>query len=210
MGNFKTEMTELIREMDNYKLNLNKLNLTKNQKFYCFVFEEAFRKLFGMQIVSQMKYIKVRSPYIDFVFIENILKTKLAGIYNDFFTDNPMKRYKGQLFYAKVLQKTHKLLFRGITGKGYCPSDLLSVRGYSNIIFCYLRKKVKKKFNPPIVDNLKIVSGIQQHYNKFDKTENDFYDIELTKGLYREGNWLNKRDKFVETISYNHFVNKLL
>jgi len=81
--------------------------LTKNQKFYVFVFEEVFRKYFGAEIINQFKYIKNRTPFLDMAFLKAILRTELAGIHSEFFEHNPVKRYKGQILYAHIINKTY-------------------------------------------------------------------------------------------------------
>lgn len=121
--------------------------LSKNQKFYVFVFEEVFRKYFGSELINQFISIKNRTPFLDIEFLKQVFKYKLAGIHSDFFDQNPVSRYKGQLLYAYILQKTYPLFGNIITDKGYKPADLLSMPGKMNLIKGYLRKKIRKDYD---------------------------------------------------------------
>ena len=119
--------------------------LTKNQQFYKIVFEEVFRKYFGAEMVNQFQYLANRTPFLDFDFVKSILSTGLAGVNSDFFTHNPFKRYKGQILYAHIIQKTYPGLGNEKTDKGYAPSDLLSVTGKAMIIKSFLNKRTPSK-----------------------------------------------------------------
>ncbi len=126
-------------------------HLDLNQKFYKFVFEEILRKYFGPELVNQYNYITNRTPFLDFDFLKEILKTELSGVYSDFFTNNPLKRFKGQVVYGHILKKTNNILFTEYTDKGYRPADLLSFWGKLNITKSFIKKRVQinnKSFDP--------------------------------------------------------------
>lgn len=136
--------------------------LTKNQRFYIFVFEEIFRKYFGAEMVNQFRYIKNRTPFLDIGFLKEIFKTELAGIHSDFFEHNPFKRYKGQVLYAHIIKKAYPEFGKMITDKGYKPNDLLHLPGNFNIAKGYLNKIIRKstsEFDPYAV-------GRAWEYNK--------------------------------------------
>jgi asparagine synthase (glutamine-hydrolysing) len=118
--------------------------LTQNQKFYVFVFEEVFRKYFGAEMVNQFRYLSNRTPFLDLNFIKAIFNTELAGIHSGFFEHNPLKRYKGQVLYAHIIQKAFPQFGRMMTDKGYRPDDLISFSGKLNIIRGYMRKIIQK------------------------------------------------------------------
>ncbi len=118
--------------------------LTLNQRFYLFVFEEVFRKYFGAEMASQFRYLRNRTPYIDTDFLKTILGTGFAGVYSDFFERNPFKRYKGQVLYSHIIMNTRPDLGRILLDKGYCPNDLLTPFGKVNVLRGYLKKKINK------------------------------------------------------------------
>lgn len=122
-------------------------HLTKNQKFYKVVFDEVFRKYFGAEMANQFQVIKNRTPYLDIDFLRTILQSNFAGVYSDFFTHNPLKRFKGQIVYAHVLKRTNPILFKMMTDKGYSPSDVLSLMGKLRITQSYIKKKLNKGKN---------------------------------------------------------------
>jgi hypothetical protein len=134
-GNFYDTWKELKSDLFNLPCyNSEYSGLTQNQKFYVFVFEEMFRKYFGAEMVNQFRYLKNRTPFLDFDFLKELFKTELAGIHSEFFEHNPLKRYKGQVLFGKI-----------ITDKGYKPDDLLNFWGKLNITIGYLRKIVGRK-----------------------------------------------------------------
>ena len=151
--------------------------LTKNQRFYIFVFEEIFRKYFGAEMVNQFRYIKNRTPFLDLEFLKAIFRTGLAGIHSDFFEHNPFKRYKGQVLYAHIIRKAHPSFGKIMTDKGYKPDDLLNCFGKLNIARGYVKKVMRKPtpdFDPYAVSraweaNRKFWKGIPVSFEYFNK-----------------------------------------
>ena len=135
-------LKEDILKLPCYDQSYNRL--TKNQRFYVFVFEEIFRKYFGAEMVNQFKYLKNRTPFLDIEFLKAIFKTELAGIHSDFFEHNPFKRYKGQVLYAHIIRKAYPAFGKMMTDKGYKPDDLLNFFGKLNIAKGYLKKITRK------------------------------------------------------------------
>lgn len=158
---FKDALDETIEELLKFKKFNYSSDLTLNQFFYIYVFEEIFRKFFGSIISAQMNYSQVRVPFLDFNFIKNLLLTELAGANNDFYTANPLKRFKGQYLYARIIQKSHEPLLSRKTSKGYAPGDLLSSFGKINLTKAFAIKKLKRKLMWPYLDNLSIISGLK-------------------------------------------------
>ncbi|MCX2762060.1 asparagine synthase-related protein [Aquimarina muelleri] len=173
---FETDLEELIQELITYKDSISK-NLTKNQQFYTFVFEEVFRKFFGQWISMQMNHINVRTPFLDFKFITELLKTKYAGANNDFFTENPLKRMKGQYLYTDIIKKTNSKIYHQKTGKGYRPKDLRESIYIYKIIIPFLLKRFKRKTKTPNLDNLSIISGVLANKHHIKKC---LEDVEYT------------------------------
>ncbi len=117
-------------------------HLTRNQRFYLFVFEELFRKYFGAEMTNQFRYLRNRTPYLDIDFLRGLLKSGLAGIHSEFFEFNPVKRFKGQVLYSHIIRKAYPALGQIITDKGYRPDDLLSLAGKFNITKHRIRKSL--------------------------------------------------------------------
>ncbi|WP_027395890.1 hypothetical protein [Aquimarina latercula] len=176
---FAGELEELIEELIDYKESIPK-DLTQNQQFYTFVFEEIFRKFFGQWIYIQMIYIKVRTPFLDYTFIKELLKTQYAGANNDFFTENPLKRMKGQYIYADIIKKTNTQIYHQKTGKGYRPKDIREPFGLFNILFPFIKKRLKRKVKQTNLDNLGIISGTLAQQSNF-------------KNLIEETDWIDQK-----------------
>jgi len=126
--------------------NKNYSGFTQNQRFYVFVFEEIFRKYFGAEMINQFKYLKNRTPFLDINLLKSILNTCLAGIHADFFEHNPLKRYKGQVLYAHIIEKAYPAFGKILTDKGYRPDDLINFFGKVNILKGYLKKMIHGVF----------------------------------------------------------------
>ncbi|MDY8136892.1 asparagine synthase-related protein [Aquimarina sp. 2201CG5-10] len=162
---FREELDELIEEVIAYKQELPS-DLSMNQRFYVFVFEEIFRKFFGQWITLQQKYLNVRTPFLDYNFVKELLATGYAGANNDFFTKNPIKRMKGQYLYSDIIRKTNTHIYHQKTGKGYRPIDVRDPRYIHNIILPFLNKRFKRKVAKTNLDNLGIISGIKANRKK--------------------------------------------
>lgn len=168
LEDFEQELEELILELIAYKSNMPN-EYTQNQQFYIFVFEEVFRKFFGQWIYIQMHHINVRTPFLDYGFIKELLQTRYAGANNDFFTDNPLKRMKGQFLYADIIKKTNKTIYHQKTGKGYRPKDIRESLFLPNIILPFIKKRFQRKVHKVNLDNLGIISGVLSQKEMFKK-----------------------------------------
>ncbi len=159
---FETELDELVEEIVAFKAGLPQ-DISLNQKFYTVVFEEIFRKFFGQWVAAQRQQLHIRTPFLDFDFVTALLGSKYAGANNDFFTNNPLKRIKGQLIYADIIGKTNRTIYRQKTGKGYTPRDVSNPLYRINIILPFFKKRLQRKVKKTYLDNLGIVSGIRQN-----------------------------------------------
>jgi asparagine synthase (glutamine-hydrolysing) len=139
---FANEWNDLKEEILAKPVFQNKYqSLTRNQRFYVYVFEEVFRKYFGAEIVNQFYHLSNRTPFLDIDFIRAIMQTRLAGVNSRFFEDNPLKRFKGHMLYSTIIRKAYPLLGEATTDKGHRPDDLATLWGKINILKGYLRKK---------------------------------------------------------------------
>lgn len=144
--------TELKKDLESLKddiaglpcFNAGYMGLTRNMQFYIFVFEELFRKYFGAEMAVQSGFIHNRTPFLDQVFIRELTSTVYSGIHSTFFEDNPFRRYKGQVMYARIIRKAYPRLGRRVTDKGYSPDDLISLTGKIRIAAAYLGKRLQR------------------------------------------------------------------
>lgn len=138
----KKNLTGIINEVWHYKQQLP-FELSVNQKFYTYIFGEVFRKYFGPEIIFQSDYIINRSPFLNYQFIKELLKTRNAGVYYNFNDYNPFSRFHGQILYSYIIEKSCTKLLSPMLDKGYSPGDFLSVSGKIRIIAGYLLRKAK-------------------------------------------------------------------
>ena len=143
MGSLRTDLESDISNLPCFKAEYK--NLSRNQQFYVFVFEELFRKYFGAEMISQWGLLKNRTPFLDIDFLKNLLTTRFAGIHSGFFEENPIKRYKGQMLYAYIIRKAFPKLGKLLTDRGYRPDDLISMSGIPHIMKGYVHKQLSKR-----------------------------------------------------------------
>jgi asparagine synthase (glutamine-hydrolysing) len=144
---------EFIKEIADLERDLGTLHcfhdqyrhLSRNKQFYIFVFEEIFRKYFGAELVNQAGFVRNRTPFLDIDFLKAFLSTGYAGVYSGFFEDNPLKRFKGQVLYANIIQKACPVLGTLPVNRGYRPDDLISGAGRMRILKGYLSRRMKKR-----------------------------------------------------------------
>jgi len=183
-------------------------NLTINKRFYIYMFEEVFRKYFGPEIMVQRYFIRNRSPYLCFSFIEELLKTEIAGANGDFIETNPFKRYHGQVLYAHVLKKTFPALLHIPLDRGYKPIDFLTFSGPLNIAFGYLKRNYIKKQDRSIPSYSTNTNKINlNRYNEINLNDSIF-NREHIKLAIHEG-WISDQMNFINMISAAYYHNWL-
>lgn len=166
--------------------------LMKNQKLSCFDFEEIIPKLFGTWVYSCMHYAKIRAPFLDNAFFYVIVRTEVAQFYRKFMEKNPIKRFWGQYMYSKIMEKTWPEIGREMSGKGYAPSDLLTIGGRMRVARGYFKKEQKKK--NVTYDNLGLVSGYYSYLESYPGL------LKTNKGSITNREVLERNEKFRDTI----------
>lgn len=170
---FKDAFDDMFHELLQFRNNIS--NKNQNHSFYIYIFNEVFRKVFGILANFQFDKMIVRIPYLDYYFVRQLLITEFAGCNNDFFTHNPFKRFKGQLLYAEILKRSNSELFSIETDKGYAPKDLLNSLGNINIIYSYFLKRLKRKIKKQSFDNLGLISSFHSVKDEMFKTMQPTY-----------------------------------
>ena len=203
---YKKEFECLIEEL--YDYHKENSELTRNRFFYKFVFDEIFRKYFGPEIIMQQYYLNSRCPYINFNFIQKLLKTIYCGVYSDFFSNNPIRRFKGQILYAHIIRKSCSEIFSMKTGKGYSPSNLLSNTGKLILIKNFLSKKINLSSNKEI-DQLSVEKVFRKNLNKINniKLLNNLHDNDFFKKSLNSDK-VHNRDLIYTIFSLNAFLSK--
>jgi len=205
---FIQEWKEFMNELEYLPIFSPKYkNLSLNQKFYLIVFEEVFRKYFGAEMKNQYKYLINRTPFLDFQFVSEILQSRWAGVHSDFFEHNPLKRFKGQVIYSHIIQKSFPEFSKIPMDKGYCPEDLLSLKGKLKITANYLKKRKKKHHAEPI-DPFAVQNSFINNNGSYKKMIGEFPF--LNNKLLSEGFQLKRSDNsfFIalsQAIYYNQF-----
>jgi asparagine synthase (glutamine-hydrolysing) len=207
---FASEWADLERDLQSLPcFNVKYGSLSKNEQFYIFVFEELFRKYFGAEMVRQSGWIKKRTPFLDIDFLKELLATGFAGVYSDFFEENPVKRYKGQVLYAHIIRKACPPLGKLVTDKGYRPDDLLSVPGASRIVKSYWDKRIRGK-----KDNTYDPNGVKGAWHN---NHSYYEDLRVNTNIFNSDNIRSDRysalnevkAKIYSLIFVDNYLNKL-
>jgi len=199
----------LVPAIESVALYFDKLpnRLSSNQKLAVFEYEEVLPKLFGTWVYISMHFAKTRVPFMDPIFFSELAKTRVSQVYRNFLEQSPIRRFYGQLLYSKIMEKTWPEISELVSGKGYSPADLLSVKGRVKVALGYRIKQKKKKFTN--YDNLGLISGMMKYIGKLPiarKAELDsVIDVEE---LSKNG---SKRDMVLLKLSaleYNAILNR--
>lgn len=206
IDSYREEIQILKHNLTNYFKGLS--HLSKNQILYKFILDEVFRKYFGAEIKAEGVYLSNRTPFLDPKFVKNLYKSGFGGVNSEFFENNPIKRFKGQLIYAYILRQTNQKLFKMLTSKGYSPSDLLKPIGKMRIAQSYLTRKlriIKETEDPFGIQSVYLANKSAIQIEKF----NDQYF--LSKKLQLQLSSASDFDNtLINYISLNWFINEKL
>ncbi len=67
---------------------------TPNQKYYAFRFETNLRKYFGSELNSYNDFVDCYSPFTDYDFLKNLIKTTPVNKYKSFLSNNILLKKK--------------------------------------------------------------------------------------------------------------------
>lgn len=202
---FKDELINLKNILSKSKV-FKKEGFTKNQIFYKYVFEDIFRKYFGAEITMQTKYLYNRTPFIDYTLIKELLKTELAGIYSEFYENNPMKRLKGQLLYARCIKSNSSQLYQMKTGKGYAPKSIVIPAGKIYLFWNLLNKKIAKRKLPQDEFGVSNAFTYNQKYIRKIASETNYLNRRLLEKALR--NQAVDLNNIINAISLSWYINK--
>lgn len=180
---------------------------TKNQVFYSYIFEHVLRKYFGAELVLQSDYLINRTPFLDYLLIREIFRTELAGIYSEFYENNPARRLKGQMLYSYFIKSNSPQLYMMKTGKGYSPKSVISSYGKFYLVWNLLRKKIfsVKNMEKDEFGVSKVFEGNREYFLNQDWTESIFSKQKSDYNKYNNGMELNN---IISVLSLNWYINK--
>ncbi len=202
-----SNLNSLLSDIQEYLKNLPS-ELSVNKRFYIYMYEEVFRKYFGPEIMVQRLFLNHRAPFLSFRFIQELLKTEIAGANSEFLESNPLKRYRGQVLYAYILKKTYPQLLMETLDRGYKPNDFLRPAGIINITSGYLLKKylIKRDKSTPSYSSLCINKNLS-NIEALPADEKIFNTRYLSEQI-KDG-WKNNRMHFINSISAISYYNEI-
>jgi hypothetical protein len=200
-------LANIVGEIEDY-LGRMPSGLSVNQKFYTYIFEEVFRKYFGPEIIVQRTSVNHRAPFLCFSFIEKVLQTGFAGANSGFVETNPIKRFRGHILYASMIEKTNPALLNIRLTGGYKPKDLLTKSGTIRIAIAYLKRKYsgnRKQIDPDYI-TLSLAGNISQFPDI--RADDDIFNSNFL-GRMKSGGWFNDQMNFMNIMSAVIFRNML-
>lgn len=200
-------LNNLEAELINY-LNSLPGHLSQNQKFYIFIFEEVFRKYFGPEISIQRKKLNNRSPFLCFRFIQELLKTEIAGANSKFQESNPINRYHGQVLYAHILKKTYPQLNEMNLDRGYKPKDFLTTFGIAKIVLGQVKRKYITKRNTVIPSYANSILDSNVNNFKSIKLESDIFNTPYFETM-NKGSWRTDQRNYLNMNSAAYYLSSL-
>lgn len=209
LENFKNELNNLISDIIQYQENLQH-QFTLNQNFYVYMFEEVFRKYFGPEIIIQASCkLYNRSPYLDFGFIQALLRTELAGINSHFWESNPLIRFRGQVLYAHIIQKAFPALVEIPTDRLYKPADFFSLKGKLNIAASFFFRKYLKKqpLNSPDY-NRKCYQTHMNYFKSLPIKKTGLFAEKRLLNFMESGEWIDSQDLFSHLMSLLIYISR--
>lgn len=205
MSHFENILKELIDEIINYREQFGN-HFSLNHLFYKYIFEETFRKYFGSEIVSESFYVQNRTPYLNFRFIEEFLKSELAGVNNSFMEDNPIKRFRGQILYSYIINKIYPALASWKTGRGYAPKDLLSIPGKLRVAKSYFSKMFRD--NNSKIDPFSVQRSLTYHSDTITSwlKFSDLFNVGYVREMIQKSGWVEMQNDLVNVVSLSRFL----
>jgi hypothetical protein len=158
-------------------------------------------------MVNQFHYLNNRTPFLDAMFLKEMLKTRLAGVYSDFFENNPLNRFKGQVVYAHFMRKTYPAYNEILTDKGYRPKDLLSLTGKFYITKSYLKKKLRNRNTEVDPNNVNDSFAYNKTFYQQQPIDPGIFNVKKIKDSFESN---QDTHDFLIAISQSWFLNRLL
>ncbi|MCF8367440.1 MAG: hypothetical protein K9G76_00260 [Bacteroidales bacterium] len=140
-----------------------------NVRFTSYLLSDIEKKYFGAEQTSYKHLVDNYSPFFDYDFIQELMKTSFFGGFSN--DSKSIAVVKNSLLYAKLINRNNKDLASEPTDRGFALNELLNPLNYGKLGFTLLRKKFNKK--PPAVS----------HYNTDSALVNfiDSYNLPLKK-----------------------------
>lgn len=202
---FKSELEETVSDIQTWIAS--KAEKSNNLLMYEFVLEELLRKYFGPEIVMQSNHLINRTPFLNIRFITELLKTKYAGAYGPYFSENPVKRFKGQELYAHIIARTSRELLGMPTNKGYRPIDLLKASGKIKLVVNFIRKKFSKANDgdlDPFGVHLAFLSNRSQLLSE--NISKEYFNKNLVSSVFQKNDYSEETNFVLRLLSLNKFI----
>lgn len=187
------ETLEIIK--NNYIVG--KENLSKEERIFNFYLNEGMRKFFMEILRVDRMFVNHHLPYLDIDFLEVLLNSEYAGVYNNIFNESIIKRRKGQMLYVDVLDRVKPDLNNIPVDRGYKPKHMKNLAGWTYVTAGYfLGKKMRHFLKGNTTFNTKKWRGMVYNSNvETLKSSNSIFNDMLYKG-FNSGYYLKNEHVF--------------
>lgn len=134
---FSYRISELKHQFNDYS--------TLSEKYIALRFEINLRKYFGNEASSYNDYVYCHSPFIDYGFLKEWLKTKYAGQRFEFSSSDLKTKKQSSDLYTKLVMRRYPALAHYPSSRGYSMSDTWTLVGRSKVLF---RKYIRRTDSP--------------------------------------------------------------
>lgn len=111
------------------------------ESVFLFTLRDVFRKYFGPELEMEAPYAVNCFPFLDEDLVATVCRGPFAGYRREAFNDNPVANRFNQEFYARILRRNDRRLYRMPTARGYPPSLILEPLGFFWIAPAYLWRR---------------------------------------------------------------------
>ncbi|MDP2923540.1 MAG: hypothetical protein Q8O30_07490 [Candidatus Omnitrophota bacterium] len=190
-----------------------KESLTKEQRIFNFYLNEGVRKFFMELIRVDRMFVNHNMPYLDLDFLELLLNTEYAGVYNNAFNESLIKRRKGQLLYVDAINRLKPELNDIPVDRGYKPKYLRTGAGWVCIVTGYIfAKKINKALKGNTTFNTKKWQTMLLSVNSTLLARHDSLFNSNLFSRFQQGEYLESEHVFSRHYSLKRWfdINKLL
>jgi len=175
--------------------------LTLNQRLYAFLLTVVERKYFGLEMSTYAPYLYNFSPFIDYEFIDTLMKTPFYGGNFPFFSRALRHRAMATSLYAELVSSNSPALAAFVTDRGFSLADTRTVQGKAKAYYHKCLKNIFKK--APALDNF-FTSGTHEaffHGYRDLFSHDDLFNLETFEEAILNRSYVQQKSVFANCLS---------
>jgi len=186
-------------------------NYSAQERLFIFYMHEGMRKFFMELIRIDRMFVRHHLPYLDIDFLEPLLSSCYAGVYNNVFCESLLKRRKGQLFYADAMNLFNPALNDISVDRGYKPRYLRNRLGWIRIGLGYIaRKRLARALLGNTTFNTKKWRSMVYNANRERLAARDPYFNDRMHEKFLAGYYLQHEHVYARHVSLKMWLNEFI